>query len=184
MLSSGAKINLSDISLKSLEVVKKKYTNYSNYRTSIADIENLPFESNAFDIVASAGTLSYGDNKLVLSEIYRVLKNDGKFICVDSLNHNSIYRLNRYLHYLKGKRTYSTLSRIPTFDLIDEYKKYFGTTETYLFGSISWMMPILSKFIDEGLVKNFSDWFDQKVAVQKSAFKFVLIAHKSNRCHE
>ena len=101
LLNSGAKINLSDISLKSLEVVKKKYINYSNYSSTIADIENLPFESNAFDLVVSAGTLSYGDNNLVLSEIYRVLKNHGKFICVDSLNHNPIYRLNRYLHYLK-----------------------------------------------------------------------------------
>jgi hypothetical protein len=36
------------------------------------------------------------------------LKNKGAFIAIDSLNNNPIYRLNRYLHYLKGERSLST----------------------------------------------------------------------------
>ena len=35
---------------------------------------------------------------LVKKEIYRTLKKDGHFICVDSLNHNPIYRLNRFFN--------------------------------------------------------------------------------------
>ena len=68
-------------------------------------MELLPFDNEIFDIVACAGGLSYGDNKLVLNEIYRVLKPKGMFICIDSLNENPIYKFNRYLHYLRGNRT-------------------------------------------------------------------------------
>jgi ubiquinone/menaquinone biosynthesis C-methylase UbiE len=39
----------------------------------------------------SAGSLSYGDNDKVLDEIYRVLKNKGAFIAIDSLNNNPKY---------------------------------------------------------------------------------------------
>ena len=34
-------------------------------------------------------------------EIHRVLKKNGIFICVDSLNNNLIYRVNRWFHYIK-----------------------------------------------------------------------------------
>jgi ubiquinone/menaquinone biosynthesis C-methylase UbiE len=47
-------------------------------------------------LIVSAGSLSYGDNDKVLDEIYRVLKNKGAFIAIDSLNNNPIYRLNRF----------------------------------------------------------------------------------------
>jgi ubiquinone/menaquinone biosynthesis C-methylase UbiE len=36
----------------------------------------------------SAGSLSYGDNDIVMNEIYRVLKLQGVFIAIDSLNNN------------------------------------------------------------------------------------------------
>ena len=37
-----------------------------------------------------------------------------KFIIVDSLNNNYVYSLYRYLNYLIGNRTYSTLRNMPT----------------------------------------------------------------------
>ena len=38
-----------------------------------------------------------GEAKKVDSEIYRIIKPGGFFICGDSLNNNPIYRINRYM---------------------------------------------------------------------------------------
>ena len=56
-------------------------------------MENLPFKNESFDIVICSGSLSYGDHKIVRNEIFRVLKNNSFFICIDSLDHNLIYKL-------------------------------------------------------------------------------------------
>jgi ubiquinone/menaquinone biosynthesis C-methylase UbiE len=37
-------------------------------------MEKLPFADQSFDLIVSAGSLSYGDNDIVMNEIYRVLK--------------------------------------------------------------------------------------------------------------
>ena len=58
----------------SLDVIKK---NYSSLTKSIIFKEcNMEYSiwKWKFDIVACAGGLSYGNNKLVLNEIHRVLK--------------------------------------------------------------------------------------------------------------
>ena len=65
-------------------------------------MEDLPFSNNSFDVVASAGSLSYGSKKIVDKEILRILRPNGIFICVDSLNNNPIYRFNRFQNYLRG----------------------------------------------------------------------------------
>ena len=80
--------------------MQKRFCDYDNFVAKEADMELLPFENNSFDIVCSAGSLSYGDNLTVMNEIYRVLNQTGSFIAVDSLNNNLIYRLNRYINYL------------------------------------------------------------------------------------
>ena len=39
------------------------------FSAEVVDMEKLPF-----DVVCSAGSLSYGDNEVVMNEIYRALK--------------------------------------------------------------------------------------------------------------
>ena len=77
------------------------------------------------------------NNKLVLNEIHRVLKQNGIFICIDSLNENPIYKLNRYLHYLRGNRTKSTLKRMPDRKLLKDYERKFGYYKNKLFRNIN-----------------------------------------------
>jgi ubiquinone/menaquinone biosynthesis C-methylase UbiE len=43
-------------------------------------MEKLPFADQSFDLIVSAGSLSYRDNDIVMNEIYRVLKLQGVFI--------------------------------------------------------------------------------------------------------
>jgi len=178
LLKTGAQVVATDISENSLNVIVTKSEGYDNLQTQVADMESLPFDDSYFDVVTSAGSLSYGDNVTVLGEIYRVLKEGGVFICVDSLSHNPVYRLNRWLHYLRGNRTLSTLKRMPTQILIEKYEDKFGSTNVQYFGSISWMAPLLRIIFDEKNVANIVNRFDKMLAVKKSAFKFVMAVKK------
>ena len=167
-----------DISPKSVEAMNKKFTKYKNFSSKIADMEKLPFKNESFDIICSAGSLSYGDKNLVMNEIYRVLKLDGAVIFLDSLNNNPIYRFNRYLHYLKGNRSKNTIKRTPDMNLINQYIKKFGYGNVRYFGSITWTFPLLKLILSDSQISRFSDYIDFKINIKKSAFKIVLILSK------
>lgn len=170
-----------DISSESVKVMQIRFSKYKNFLTRVADMEKLPFRNNSFDVVCCAGGLSYGDNNLVMNEIYRVLRRRGCMIAIDSLNHNPIYRLNRYIHYLKGERSKSTLKQMPNVYFINKYIKKFGYGKVKFFGAIAWTFPILAKILSEQLLNKFSNWVDRKFHIKKSAFKFVLILKKINK---
>jgi len=167
-----------DLSPKSVEVMNNKFSKCENFSAEVADMEKLPFENEIFDVVCSAGSLSYGDNTVVMNEIYRVLKQGGVMIAVDSLNNNPIYRLNRYMRYLRGDRSKSTLIRMPTISLIDKYTEKFGHAEIRYFASITWLVPLLNKILSKQVVIRLSNWIDLKFNIKKSAFKFVMMVVK------
>ncbi len=179
LLRSGAKVVASDISMESLESLRIRYEGKNNLCTLTCDMEILPFPDGMFDTVVSAGSLSYGDNLLVLHHINRLLKPGGYFICVDSLNHNPVYRINRYIHFLRGDRSYSTLKRMPTIELIRQYQATLGgESSVFYFGGLSWLIMVLAKLGLKSFWANVSDRFDHLFRVQRSAFKFVLMARK------
>ena len=177
LLATGAQVCAIDISQDSLSVMKKRFDS-NKLTTKVADMENLPFESEVFDMVVSAGSLSYGNHNTVLDEIYRVLKSNGIFVAIDSLNNNPIYRFNRYMHYLRGNRSLSVIKRTPDLELLQKYKHKFGRTENQFFGSISYLTPLLSAVFGEKMAAKMSDKIDDLVSVKKSAFKFVMVAEK------
>jgi len=179
LLEGGSTVCATDISSKSVMVMEKKFGRYENFSARVADMENLPFPNSSFDVVCSAGALSYGDNRIVRNEIYRVLKSGGLFIGLDSLNHNPIYKLNRYIHFLKGRRTKNTLLRMPTQDLIDSYTFQFGSSEVKYFGSLLWTTVLLKWFFDKKTILTLIDYFDTLINVKKSAFKFTIRVFKS-----
>ena len=61
-----------------------------NFKAFEAD-KALPFQSQSFDVVVSAGVLSYGGHEITRDEIFRVLK-FGTYICVDSSTITSFSR--------------------------------------------------------------------------------------------
>ena len=178
LLDMQFEITSTDISQKSVEVMRGMFSDNADFSAEVADMEKLPFNNESFDVVCSAGSLSYGDNDVVMNEIYRVLKRGGVMIAVDSLNDNPIYRLNRYMHYLKGNRSKSTLIRMPTISLIDKYTEKFGYAEVKFFGAITWIFPLLSKILSEQAVIKLSNWIDIKFNIRESAFKFVIMLEK------
>jgi len=179
LLELGLEVCATDISTFCVEVLVNKFAKYNSFNAEVADMEQLPFSDNSFNVVCSAGSLSYGDNSIVMNEIYRVLDKGGAFIALDSLSNNPIYKVNRYLHFLLGNRTKSTLDCMPTVDLINNYATKFGNMEVAYFGSLTWLFPILTKFFSDESVSVISERFDKKFNVKKSAFKFTMKASKS-----
>lgn len=178
LISSEASVIATDISKHSIDLLKFRYQHSQNCETCIADVENLPFKNKSFNFVVSVGALSYGENRIVMNEVHRVLKPGGYFICVDSLNHNPIYRVNRWIHYLRGNRSLSTLTSMPKISTLLKYRDLFGNCQVRYFGSISWTMPLLGFLIGDIKAAEFSDYWDRRLNISWSAFKFVMLARK------
>lgn len=182
LVDTGAAVIASDISPKSLELLRQSVSAPAgNLSTVVADIEALPFADSGFDVVASAGVLSYGDPVRVRAEILRVLKPDGRFVCVDSLNDNPIYRFNRWLHHVRGARSASTLRRMPSLRSIEDYRRSFGQVEVAYFGAATFLVPLAARVGGEARAARWSDAVDRVVHVQGSAFKFVMVATKGTQ---
>ncbi len=178
VISREVDLVATDISEWSLRLLARRHD--SRFLTTCtANMEQLPFASASFDLVISAGTLSYGDPSTVLSELLRVLRPGGHFICVDSLDHNPVYRLNRLVHVWRGNRTVSTIQRMPTLSSIERYLASFGTGEIRFFGSAAWLAPAVAWLFGEAASRQFQDKLDNWVKVRRSAFKFVMLATKT-----
>jgi len=177
LVQTGAVVTATDISPNALELLKQHVENAGGHVvTQVADMESLPFADASFDVVACAGSLSYGEPERVNSEIRRVLRPGGTLICVDSLNHNPIYRINRWLHYLRGNRSKSTLKRMPDLARINALGEGFSKVNVHYFGAFSFAMPVLARLLGDGMAQAASDRVDQLIGVKRSAFKFVLVA--------
>lgn len=180
ILDMSFNVCATDISPFSIKILNKNFSKYKNFSSQIADMEELPFIDNDFDVICCAGSLSYGDNDKVIDEIYRVVKPGGSVIIVDSLNHNPLYKFNRFMHYLRNRRSKSTLNRMADINLINKYEAKFGESKVYFFGSITWIFPILKIMLSDSTITNISNWIDKKFKIKKSAFKFVLVLKKKD----
>ena len=180
LIEMSFNICATDLSSNSVKFMRKKFFKKKNFTTMVADMEKLPFKNESFDVICSAGSLSYGNNNIVMNELYRVLKIGGSLIIVDSLNDNPIYRVNRFINYIKGDRSKSTLERIPNINLINNYITKFGYGKVKYFGSITWAFPILKFFFKEKFISKISNLVDKKLKINKSAFKFVMTCIKKN----
>ena len=97
-------------------------------------------------------------------------------VCVDSLNHNPIYRANRWLHYIRGIRSKSTSKRMPDLTRIKVLGEGFSSVNVHFFGAMSYAMPGIARLLGENTARAASDRIDQLIGVRRSAFKFVVVA--------
>jgi ubiquinone/menaquinone biosynthesis C-methylase UbiE len=180
LVQTGAVVTATDISLNALKLLEQRMLNASGglVTTQVADMECLPFDASSFDVIVSAGSLSYGDPHLVDTEIRRVLRPGGMIICIDSLNHNPVYRVNRWVHYLRGNRSKSTLMRMPDMARISALSAGFSKVTVRYFGALSFAMPMFARLFGKDVAQVASDRFDQFIGVERLAFKFVLVAQE------
>lgn len=82
----SAQVTVCDINQNMLDKGRDKAINSNqlNFNWVCANAESLPFENSEFDYYTVAfGIRNFSDRKKALSEAYRVLKPDGKFICLE-----------------------------------------------------------------------------------------------------
>ncbi len=93
-------ITLSDLNSEMLKIAKDRAINQNLFRQLdfvVANGENLPFADNSFDAVTVAfGLRNFTNLSTGLSEIYRVLKPQGKFICLEFSKINDLWLQKLY----------------------------------------------------------------------------------------
>ena len=88
------KLVLTDLSGGMLETARKNIGDRSNTEYQVADIQDLPFEDNAFDMVIANSMLYHvPDLGKGISEVRRVLKTDGVFYCATLGENNFVEQL-------------------------------------------------------------------------------------------
>lgn len=177
---NGAKVIALDYAENSITICRERAKLLGidvDFRT--ADAHTLDFPDDSFEVVTCAGSLSYLDHEIFFKEVWRVLKPGGLFICVDSFNHNPVYRLNRYIHYLRGKRSYSTLKRMPTTNTIKQLGDLFSKIDIKYYGIFSFFAPILKPFFPPETILNIVERTDKWFSFGKNyCFKIVFHAKK------
>lgn len=177
-----AKITSSDIAEKSIELARIRIDRegFRNVTFEVADAEDLGnFSENAYDVVTCVGSLSYVDLDKLIHGIKRVLNNEGVFICLDSFNHNPIYSANRYVNYLFGRRSFSTIKRMPNEATLSVFKNEFASFEVNYFGIFSFLGPFLELVLNSSRTKLIINNLDIKFyKFRKYAFKVVFVCSK------
>lgn len=147
-LQCGASVIALDYSEASINLAKMRAEILGeNFDFRYADVEKLPFSDCTFDTVTCAGSLSYLQHTVFFKEVKRVLKRDGKFIVVDSFNHNIIYLLNRFVPLIRGVRSYMTLKRMPNRRVLENVEREFSELNVKYFVIFIFLAPILKLFL-------------------------------------
>ena len=178
---AGARVAASDIAEHNLELAKLRAARAGvRLETLVADAERLPLPDGSFNLITCSGSLSYVDLDPFLAEVRRLLRPGGRFVCIDSLNHNPIYRLNRSVQYWRGRRSKSTLMRMPTQATIAQIMARIGPGEVSYHGCFSFLATPARLVFGEERAARWLDSADDRLPWLKPlAFKFVLSAQKS-----
>jgi len=175
----GVEVTVCDIAENNLLLAEQRAARAGlAIRSFVANAESIPERAETYDILTCAGSLSYVDLDTFLGEVRRVLRPGGAFVFVDSLNHNPIYRFNRWVRYLRGQRSKSTLERMPTLATLARIRQDFPDLEVSFHGVFSFLIPTLNSM---GLSR-LGVWLDEKASslhvLDRFAFKVVGAGHK------
>lgn len=175
VIELGGELTAVDISRESLDVLEIKFK--GKVTTICADMVSISLPDNTFDVIVSCGSLSYGDPRLVFNEVRRLLKPGGSIVFLDTLNHNWIYSLNRFRHYIQGKRTLTTLKWMPRMATIDRYKEAFSYSAVSYYGKMLWLHRPLEFLFNSQQVERLLRKIDRSETFNRSAFKFLLVCN-------
>ncbi len=179
LLSTGAEVTAIDISQVSLDVCSTIHK--GSLKVVCCDMHEMPFEISSFDFIVGCGILSYADFEVLLFQIDKFLKPGGYIIFLDTLNHNPIYKVNRFRHFLEGKRSLTTLLRMPSMKTIKKFQKNFIELEFKTYGSLLWVEPLLQIFGWQKSPNGLFSKIEKSKALNRHAFKFLLMAKKMEK---
>lgn len=98
LIRACSKLVLSDFSEAMVEAAKGNIGNYANIEYKVLDIQEIPYEEDAFDVVIANMMLYHvPDLDKALKEVRRVLKPGGFFYCATYGEHGMIEYLSKVL---------------------------------------------------------------------------------------
>ncbi len=174
LIETGASIYVNDISSEALKVCKRM--NPGIHRVIESSMDATKLDSNSIDAIVSCGALSYVDPKKLDQEIIRLLRPNGEIIIIDSLNENPIYKINRFIRFLLGKRSWNSIRQIPSLQRINLLRGYFQHSEIKFFGSYLWIILPLNIFLNSDQISKINLYLEERFKSRRLAFKFVIIA--------
>ena len=136
-----------------------------------------PFDAETFDCIVMANSLSYLHFENFLEEVNRILKPGGLFLLMDVLDNNPIYRLNRFIHYLRGSRSLSVIRGAPRITNVKQLEKFFDG-ETHYFGSWVWLFGLLKILPGSVWAETLTLWLNRTIRLNYWAFRFVFRGKK------
>ena len=74
-----------------------------------------------------------------------------------------------------------TLINMPNVARLKMICRTFGDAHVYYYGSIGYLMPLISRFLGEKVSARISNAWDVFFRVKRSAFRFVLVARSLNK---
>lgn len=156
--SCGASVEGIDISPEGIENAKKNSSKFKveeKCNFSVMDGENMSFSDNSFDLAIEYGALHHVDLDKALSELSRVLKKDGKMMCIEALRHNPIIHWYRKkTPHLRTEWEVEHILGIESFKIMNKYfenvvPKYFHLTALALVPlRKTFLFPVFYPFFD------------------------------------
>ena len=110
---------------------------------SVMDGENMDFDDNTFDLAVEYGALHHVDLDKALSELRRVLKPNGKMMCIEALRHNPI--IHAYRRRTPHLRTEWEVDHILGIESLTIMEKYFHEVNPKFFHLSSLVLVPLRK---------------------------------------
>lgn len=167
-----------DISPVSLRVARQRAAEAGVTVCAVcADAERLPFRDRSVDLVTAAGALYCLDLDAVSREMRRVLRPDGAWVIVDSLDDSPVYRLNRFIGYMRHRRTALALRNMPRWSAIEGLREGFGNVVIAYHGVLAFLLPILKPLLGAARAGDVVRAADRGLRwLRRWAFKVVVVA--------
>jgi ubiquinone/menaquinone biosynthesis C-methylase UbiE len=146
------------------------------------DCEKMTFENSKFDVIFDFGTFSSLNMEIAIHELWRVLKNDGTIICIETYGHNPFMKIKRWLNVLLGKRTKWAAQHIMKKQSWKMISSKFEISKIYYFHFLVLFLPIFLKILPKSIGDKFLSFTEKVDSVilrikflQFLAFKTVTI---------
>jgi len=172
-----------DISPEGIENAKKnaEALNVSSLcNFEVMDGENMTFEDNTFDVGVEYGALHHVDLPVTLKELARVLKPNGKMVCVEAMRHNPLIHLYRKL--TPHLRTEWEVEHILGVESFDEMYKCFDKVDVKYFHLISLFLVPFRKFFFFPFLLSIFEQIDQFILSNNFIGKYgwIMVVELSN----
>lgn len=144
-----------DSSKRMVEFARKKYPNIKFIQ---ADACSALFPPSSFDVVFSKGLLEYTDKTMVLSEIKKLLKNEGIAIIMTPNKFSEIRTINRLICKITGRKY--KLKEISFNEIKNDFNKLgFIILECRMDDGIIWLPDLLDNLMGIKVYKFIESFF-------------------------